>query len=87
MTSERQIAANRRNAQHSTGPRTTAGKSAVAQNAIRHGMLSRQILVPSESEVDLVEFGKRMRAHLAPEGELELLLVDRIISSGARRSG
>ena len=47
MTSERQVAANRRNASLSTGPRTAAGKAVVAQNALRHGMLSRQVSSPA----------------------------------------
>ena len=38
MTTERQSAANRRNAKASTGPRTAAGKRKVAQNARRHGL-------------------------------------------------
>jgi hypothetical protein len=37
MASERQIAANRRNAQKSTGPRSTAGKRRASRNAYRHG--------------------------------------------------
>ena len=37
-----------------------------------------------ESEADLVSFGKRLRAQLAPLGELELLLADRIISTAWR---
>jgi hypothetical protein len=38
MTSLRQRAANRRNALHSTGPKTTAGRRRVATNAISHGL-------------------------------------------------
>jgi hypothetical protein len=38
MTSEKQIAANRRNAKRSTGPKTTAGKLRSSQNAYRHGL-------------------------------------------------
>src|ERR1700682_345243 len=38
MTSAARIAANRANAQKSTGPRTAAGKRRVAQNARRHGL-------------------------------------------------
>ena len=84
MTSERQIEANRRNATMSTGPRSDAGKAAVALNGIKHGLLSRQVLIKGESEADLVGFGKRLRAQLAPVGELELLLADRIVSSAWR---
>lgn len=38
MASERQIAANRRNAQKSTGPRSAAGKKRASRNAYRHGL-------------------------------------------------
>ena len=38
MTSERQRAANRLNAQKSTGPRGEAGKRASRRNALRHGL-------------------------------------------------
>ena len=42
--SERKRAANRANAQKSTGPRTGRGKSISRFNAVRHGLLSRQAL-------------------------------------------
>jgi len=38
MTSERKIAANRKNAKKSTGPRTEAGRATSRQNARRHGL-------------------------------------------------
>ena len=40
MTSAKAIAANRRNARRSTGPRTAAGKRKVAGNTLRHGVLA-----------------------------------------------
>ena len=39
--SERKLAANRANAQRSTGPRTAAGKARSSLNALRHGILAR----------------------------------------------
>jgi hypothetical protein len=42
MTTDKQIAANRRNAARSTGPKTEAGKAIVARNAVSHGLLSRR---------------------------------------------
>jgi hypothetical protein len=41
MASERQIAANRRNAKKSTGPRSQAGKKLASRNAYRHGLAAR----------------------------------------------
>jgi len=38
MVSERQIAANRRNARKSTGPRSGVGKKRASRNAYRHGL-------------------------------------------------
>jgi len=41
MTSEKQVASNRRNARRSTGPRTRLGKRRVSRNALRHGLASQ----------------------------------------------
>jgi hypothetical protein len=38
MASEAQIAANRRNAQNSTGPRSASGKTRASRSALRHGL-------------------------------------------------
>jgi hypothetical protein len=40
VASERQIAANRRNAHNSTGPRSAAGKRRASRNSYRHGLTS-----------------------------------------------
>jgi hypothetical protein len=81
MTSEKQAKANRENALKSTGPKTPEGKAAVSLNALRHGILSQKILFPGEDEEALRELGERLRNELQPAGELENLLVDRIISA------
>ncbi len=41
MTANGKAARNRTNAQKSTGPKTVAGKAAVAQNARRHGVTAK----------------------------------------------
>ena len=38
MISAKQLEANRRNALHSTGPKTTEGKSRSSRNNLRHGL-------------------------------------------------
>ncbi len=81
MTSDKKAQANRRNALKSTGPKTPEGKVAVRLNAMKHGLLSTEILLPGEDEAALKELSEHLRAQLQPVGELERLLVDRIISS------
>ena len=78
MTSDKQHEANRRNARKSTGPRTSEGKAAVRLNALRHGLLSTEVLLPGEDEDTFRELDERLRAELQPVGELENILVDRI---------
>jgi hypothetical protein len=81
MTSDKQAKANRRNALKSTGPKTAEGKAAVRHNALRHGLLSRDVLLPGEDEDSLKELGEHVWDELQPVGALESLLVNRIISS------
>src|SRR5215213_4516480 len=81
MTNDKKAEANRRNALKSTGPKTPEGKAAVRLNALRHGLLSQEILLPGEDEEAFRDLGEHLRAELQPVGELENLLVDRIISA------
>jgi hypothetical protein len=89
MTSEKQIQANRQNALKSTGPRTPEGKAAVRHNALRHGLLSKEMILHGEDEEALRELDENLRAELQPVGELENLLVDRIVTAywRLRRAG
>lgn len=50
MSSARVIAANRQNAQRSTGPRTSDGKVRARQNALRHGLAVRLVNDPAISD-------------------------------------
>ena len=77
-TSLAKIEANRNNAQKSTGPKDT---SLTRLNALKHGLLSKEVLIQGEDHFSLEELGSRLRIELAPEGELENILVDRIVSS------
>jgi hypothetical protein len=48
LATERQIAANRLNAQRSTGPRTEAGKANSRRNALKHGLTAEKMLLEYE---------------------------------------
>lgn len=78
MTSPARIAANRRNALHSTGPRTPVGKLVVAQNAVRHGIFARLPVVPGENEADWQAHRQGTLDSLAPVGLLEVTLAERV---------
>jgi hypothetical protein len=86
MASERQIAANRRNARKSTGPRSGAGRKRASRNAYRHGLtlsisstafakqldkLVHKIAGDTEDEIVLE------RARALAQAELELARVRR----------
>lgn len=78
MATGKQIAANRCNAQRSMGPRTPAGKARSSREALKHGILSRELTEEGESAKELAELIEALHAELRPEGEVESALVHRI---------
>src|SRR5262245_51670784 len=46
MPSDREIAANQQNSQHSTGPRTALAKKRIRRNALRHGLAATIVNAP-----------------------------------------
>jgi hypothetical protein len=81
MTSQKQIIANRKNARKSTGPVTVQGKEIIAHNAIKHGLLSGHLLLPDESEIQLEQLRNSIFSSLAPRGELEFFLAERVLAA------
>ncbi|MCD6393260.1 MAG: hypothetical protein J7M40_07105 [Planctomycetes bacterium] len=67
MISEKQLEANRKNALHSTGPRTAEGKAVVSGNAIRHGFRSQRIVIDGECADEYNDFRNKLIAWLATE--------------------
>jgi hypothetical protein len=84
VASAKQIEANRRNAKRSTGPRTSAGKATVSLNAVKHGLLAQQVVLPNEDESEFVAFSLGLERELQPVGELEEFLVALIVASAWR---
>lgn len=84
MVTSKQITANRKNAQKSTGPITIQGRAVVAQNAVKHGILSSQVLINQEEREIYEDFRESMLQNLLPRGNLESFLADRVISTAWR---
>ncbi len=80
MATQPQIHANRQNAQKSTGPRTQKGKEIVAQNALKHGLSARHDVVITENQEDFDLHRDSLLDELAPQGPMESMLADRIVS-------
>ncbi len=72
--SDKQLAANRRNAQFSTGPRTEAGKERSSLNGFKHPELGLTALMVDEDREAQSEFVREYLADLAPQGFHELQL-------------
>jgi hypothetical protein len=75
---------NRANSQHSTGPRTEAGKQRSSLNALRHGLTGHVIVMPSEDHIAYAAHTQRFFADLDPKGALEQQLVQSIADTSWR---
>ena len=78
MTSERQIAANRRNAQRSTGPRSPEGREISSRNAQQHGVLSQRVTTDVEENELYESMLNGLMDEYGPRSETEILLVERL---------
>ena len=52
MSTTEKIRANRENAKKSTGPKTDSGKTRSSQNALKHGLLANDAVLPGEDPAD-----------------------------------
>jgi len=78
MATEKQIAANRKNAKKSTGPRTQAGKSITRLNAKRDGFTGQVITLSEEDRPVFENFKAQFIKDLAPKTTMELSLANSI---------
>lgn len=87
MATERQIAANRRNAQKSTGPKSTSGRKRSGKNAYRHGLSSRISSIDAEKQIEFLarqiageanDAATTELARVAAEAHLQLQQVRRL---------
>lgn len=82
MTTEKQVEANKQNALVSTGPATSEGKAVVAQNAVKHGIFAKDLIITTgdgkEDEQEYRELLDGLIISLNPVGQMECLLVEKI---------
>ena len=79
IISQKQQAANRRNALLSTGPATQEGKEAVRLNALRYGLRARSILLPDEKPEDYYRLCADLEAEWNPQNRTEQLLLEQMV--------
>ncbi len=84
MSTDKHIAANRLNAQRSTGPRTPAGKARVSLNALKHGLTGRDVVLPNENPDDFDSFRADLLTCLDPQTAVEGELVKQIVADAWR---
>ena len=72
MATQAQVLANQANAQHSTGPRTNAGKAKSARNATTHGFTLGVLEVSAEDRAEFEAFEQALIQDMTPKGALEL---------------
>jgi hypothetical protein len=80
VTSSRQWAANRENAQKSTGPRTEEGKWRSRRNAFRHGLTAETVVDGLEDRADYRAFEATIIADYDAQTAVERELVLRLAS-------
>ena len=81
MSTQRQIEANRRNAQKSTGPASVTGKAVSCMNALKTGIHAKSLLLPSEKLADLEQLIQEYYNHHNPTAPEARALVDDLIYS------
>jgi len=82
VVSDKQRRANRQNAKKSTGPKTAAGKARASRNALKHGLLAKDVVITgtdfNESRAEFDAFLADLCAELKPQGLIAETLVERI---------
>ena len=86
MSTLRQIEANRRNAQKSTGPTSATGKAVSSMNALKTGIHAKSLLLPSEKLADLEQLiDEYYKSHNPTTPEARSLVDDLIYGEWLKR--
>jgi hypothetical protein len=81
MSSLRRILSSRINGRRSKGPVTAVGKLRSSQNAVRHGLLARCLVLEDESTDAFQALLAKYIARLQPADDLELDIVEEMVAA------
>src|ERR1700691_6062237 len=84
MATDAQIAANRRNALKSTGPKPRKGKEKSRSNALRRGLYAGQLVALGEDGEEFAAYCAALTGTLQPQDTYEELLVRRMAMASWR---
>jgi hypothetical protein len=83
-SSDRKITANRANASHSTGPKSSAGKAKSRLNALKHGLRAEQVVIPGEDPRAFEAECAAWSADWQPKSHTRAILVERAAATSWR---
>jgi len=76
---------NRDNAQHSTGPKTKAGKHRSSRNALQHGLTAQSAVLPTDDQPAYHRHVESFVNEYRPEGPTETHLVQNLADTAWRQ--
>ena len=78
MRTQEQISAGRENAKKSTGPRTTEGKTNSSKNALKHGLMAQDAVIPGEDPAAFDRHLTNLETTYLPRNYVEKQIVHQI---------
>ena len=81
IISDKQKEANRRNAQHSTGPKTPEGKAAIRFNALTYGLRTRATILERENAAEYSQLWDELEADWQPQTRTERCYLETMVTS------
>jgi len=81
VISVKQQKANRKNAQHSTGPKTPEGKAAIRFNALTYGLRTRATILERENAADYSQLWDELEADWQPQTRTERCYLETMVTS------
>jgi len=79
MSSIKRAAANAANPKLSTGPTTPEGRARSSQNAVKHGLTAKHLVIRPDQQEAFDTLARGLREEIDPQGALELIAFDQLL--------